>query len=174
MDEIKIIVISSLTASVTTILVEFIKSRIDRGQKRRLEIEANTRNHDLGVFKVLNEYLHEGMLRGTMFSVKVNAEYYFEYFNGVDPYLIYSDDIEDGKYIDTEIEKAHRKFVKSLKDFQKDLFDDFSYDSHKTYRPNKENGVTKELIKKKYAPLTDKVLADFLTYRKLIKKKYQV
>lgn len=173
-DEIKIIVISSLTASVTTILVEFIKSRIERLQKRRIEVEENIRKHDVGAFQVLNEYLNEAMLRATMHSIKVNAEYYFEYFSGVDPYLIYSEDIEDGKYIDTDIERAHRKFVKSLKDFQKDLLGDFSYDSNKIYRPNKENGMTKDLIRNKYAAVTDKILTDFLAYRKLIKRKYQV
>ncbi|MEQ9169267.1 MAG: hypothetical protein RLO12_23640 [Fulvivirga sp.] len=174
MNEIYIIVISAFTATLTTIVVELIKSRIQRSSKKKTDAEENIRKHDIALFKVLSNLLQEGILRGTMFSIKVNAEYYFEYINGVSQYEIYTEDIEESRFIDQEIEKTHRNFLKSLKNFEKDLFEDFSYYSNKTYRPNKEKGYGKSFIKEKYTPLTDKVLEDYTVFRKLVKKKYQV
>ena len=171
-EKISIIIISAVVASVTTILIELIKICIKKRFDKKSDIDKYKREHDIQLFKTLNNILHEGILQSTMYAIRTNAEFYEEYIIPSDHYQLYVANYIGGKYINEPIETAHSTFLNSLKNFEKDLYNDFRRNESGRYKP--KQGITEQEIKTKWTPIVENVLSDYLKYRKLIKDTYQL
>ena len=172
-DKIITILIAAITATITTLLVEPIKLWLqNRFSEKSLE-NKRTRKHDVELFNSLSKIFPEATLRATMYSIKVNAEFYYDYIPASNMYQLFIEQYEEGKFINEEINESHSKFLESLRNLEQDLFEDFT-SSGKKYKPNEQNGMTKDQIKEKYKPLVEKVLSNYSEYRKLIKLNYQI
>lgn len=167
------ILIAAITATITTLLVEPIKLWLQNRFSEKSLKDKRIRDHDVELFNSLSKIFPEATLKATMHSIKVNAEFYYDYISESNMYQLFIEQYEEGKFINEEINKSHSKYLESLNNLEQDLFEDFT-PVGKTYKPNKQNGMTKDQIKEKYKPLVDKVLLNYSEYRELIKSNYQI